>query len=236
MQCRIIDNKVTTNLLVGLLLAVTSVAFADDSIRKGQTYEVMLAENQSNPWALPSVSDEQQPEFNHPAPDLYYQYPDNEKTTTDKFRSYNSRPNHNSRPNQFRPGMGSRFVTPEILESLKQQQTRQQEVRPHSPDYYKNTRRYNSNPQSNLGYVNPLYDVPAVSPWGNGLGLLYRGTDLPWMPDAALDGIPPIPVSPYVENETGQYKNQTTEPVENASEPKQDTLFNPFTFVPNRRW
>lgn len=235
MQRRIINNKVTTNLLIGLLVAVTSTVFADDSIRKGQAYEIMLAGNQSNPWALPPVPDEPQPEFRQPARDLYYQYPDNKKIPTDEFGSYNDR------PNQFKPGTGSRFVTPETLESLKQQQTRQQGVRPRSQyprssDYYSNTQRYDSYPQSGMGYTNPLYDVPAVSPWGNGSDVLYRGTELPSIPDAALGGIPPIHTSPYIENDGGLYRNEATQPAENASKPKRDTLFNPFTFAPYGNW
>ncbi len=260
MQRRIINNKVTTNLIFGLLVALTSAAFADGSIRQGQTYPILLAGNQTNPWALPPEPEEQQPKFRQRLWERYGQYQDDQKTSTDEVRSDDVRPN-SARLNEVRPGTGSRFVTPETLESIKQQQMRQQGVQMYSqdprlpganynhrvvplqrmselplPDYYGNTPRYGSYPRSSMGYTNPLYDVPAVSPWGNGADMLYRGEEFPWLPGTALGGLPPIPASPYIGNNDGVYTNESTQPAQNTLNPEQDKVFNPFTFAPNRNW
>jgi len=216
MQHRII-NKFAVNLVFSLLVtivvsAMTVSVAADNTIHQQlPQYSLLLAGGQSNPWALPQAPEDTQG-FQYPPQDTNQQYPGN-------------------RADIQYPGF--RFVTPEILESLKQQQMQSQRI---PGDYLK--RQYSSPPSMPLqrmqrlpaqeyygypppagtGSSNPLYDVPAVSPWGNGPDVLYQGESFPWLPDAAIGGIPPIPVQPFPENnerrETGN-------------------VFNPFTFGPN---
>jgi hypothetical protein len=261
MQRGVINNRVAINLVSGLLLTVASSAFADDGIWQSQPYSVQLAGDASNPWALPPEPELQlQPKFRSRPQDRYYQYQDDQKTGHDEVKPDYVRPSQ-VKPGRITPGMGSRFVTPEILESIKQQQMKQQEVPVYSPysrspganyshrivpqqlmseppssDYYGNTQSYDLSPQSGMGYANPLYDVPAVSPWGNGADLLYRGEEFPWLPSAALGGIPPIPISPYFGSNGDVYTGETIPPVESTLTPKQDQVFNPFTFAPNGNW
>ena len=80
------------------------------------------------------------------------------------------------------------------------------------------------------GSVNPLYDVPAVSPWGDGADVLYRGESFPMVPSEALGGFSPMYVPSFGMN---NYKrNESGEPVG----ADKYNVFNPFTFRPNRSW
>jgi len=157
---------------------------------------------------------------------------------------------------------GYRFVTPEIIESLEQQQTRAQQV----PGYYQN-RQYRA-PQSlpsrrpqvpappqvmqqlmpqlmseppiqtfplhdtygfsspATGFTHPLTDLPSVSPWAGGPDVMYQGEQFPWLPNAAIGGIAPMNVSPFIGN--GQ---QGEAPSEHNQ--IQNKVFNPFTFGSN---
>ena len=47
--------------------------------------------------------------------------------------------------------------------------------------------------------MNPVYDTPAVSPWGSGLDTLYRGNSFPWVPSEAIGGISPMPMTTFGE-------------------------------------
>lgn len=130
------------------------------------------------------------------------------------------------------------FVTPDVLESLKQQQ-QQYQVMPENRRY--NTwRQYapayrspglsgsgrNGYPLYGTGMTDPLYDVPIVSPWGNDGSLLYRGGSLPMVPDEAIGGLPPI-YTPSM----GMKKNTRNE--QGDTEYNDDyRVFNPFTFLP----
>jgi len=139
---------------------------------------------------------------------------------------------------------GYRFVTPEILESLKQQQIQNQQV-PGNGSKYQYRPPQSMPPQSDLGQsmhdyygyppagmdsLNPLYDAPLLSPLSHGMGhgtdLMQRGEPFPWLPDAATGGIPPMNVQPFTEN------NSTPE-AENGFKQDNDNVFNPFTFGPN---
>lgn len=75
--------------------------------------------------------------------------------------------------------------------------------------------------------VNPLYDAPAVSPWGDGADVLYRGESFPMVPSEALGGFPPMHVPSFGMN---NYKKSESDEPDEADEYK---VFNPFTFIPN---
>lgn len=207
MQHRMINNKFSVSLVFSLLatLAVSAVAG-----------------NSGNPWALPPAPETpalfQAPGFQHAPQYGHQQYQDDQ--TNIQYPGY-------------------RFVTPEILNSLKQQQMQTQQVPGNFP--YRQYRRQ-STPQQLMseppvqgyyglspaptGFTNPLYDTPAVSPWGSGPDVIYRGESFPWVPDAAIGGIPPMNVSPFINN-NGQGA------VESGSGQNQPNVFNPFTFGPN---
>jgi len=225
MQHCTINNKFTASRVFRLFAtiavsAMTVSAAADNSIHQQLPhYSLQLAGGQSNPWVLPQAP-ENTPGFQRSPYDRYQQYPGNQADT------------------QY---PGYRFVTPEILESLKQQQMQMQQVpgnhsnhqyrlQPSMPlqpgpgqpvqDYY------GYPPGGGMGFSNPLYDAPAVSPWGNGPDVLYQGESYPWIPDAAIGGIPPIPVQPWT-------KNNESRKLGNGSKQNENNVFNPFIFGPN---
>ena len=82
-------------------------------------------------------------------------------------------------------------------------------------------------PSYGSGNVNPLYDAPAVSPWGDGADVLYRGESFPLVPSEALGGFPPMHVP-----STGMrnFKNSDSE---ESGATYQNNVFNPFTFLPD---
>lgn len=216
-------------------------------------YSIHLVADQTNPWALPQTSEE----FLEPQ----------HRT---KFRGQAKSPPKQPDTYQFNSGQMGRFVTPEYLESLKQQQMQMQmtpHLIPRGRQYNQQMRRRSPSTQAapqrirpqqtwpllpdqgaygtptyDMGNVNPLYydmhDVPAVSPWSSGSDLIYRGGSvpdslpggfsgsLPWMPNEALGGLPPIHtpnVFPFMDG-----KNDSEGRIE-------DKVFNPFTFLPNQR-
>ena len=169
-----------------------------------------VAENSGNPWALPQVP-EKVPNFQRAPQYGQQRYQDDQ--TNIQYPGY-------------------RFVTPEILDSLKKQQMQTQQIQGDYP--YRQHRRqsvppaqgYYGLPPASMGFADPLYDTPAVSPWGSDPDVIYRGESFPWVPDAAIGGIPPINVSPFIGND-----EQDT--VESGSQQKPTNVFNPFTFAPN---
>jgi len=225
----------------------------------------------SNPWVLP-------------------QAPMVEDSRLDKKQPSPS-PSPASQPKVWR------FVTPEILDSLKQQQIQMQlmpgqivpeqhRVQPSGScpvvpneqsvlqpqfvpgsglmpqsSYYRGQSMMPSQmpsmAPSNMPYgmnnSNPVYDSPAVSPWGQGADVLYRGESFPTsfpgsvpsalggkypgmtqqayplVPSEALGGLLPIPVSPTVED---SYQHENLLETENMGKGKLENVFNPFTFLP----
>ena len=195
-----------------------------------------------------------------------------------------------------------RFVTPEVLGSLKQQQIQmqlmpgrivpdqgkaqpvnscsvqpEQSLRQHpwmpafgvapqglTPQGFNMGRQtiMPSGAPYGMNTNNPVYDSPAVSPWGNGADVLYRGESLPksspgslpstwggefpgtssgsfpWVPNEALGGLLPMPVSPDVVNDYQQKQRheQLDERDESGGKTVEKTkvnrVFNPFTFLP----
>jgi hypothetical protein len=162
-----------------------------------------------------------------------------------RYRQY-QRPQNRDSARQYQPEhqwqpQTERFVTPEFLESLKQQQQQHQLMPENQPFRQPAPRQYMqmqpgsglpgqgaySSPSYGAGPANPLYDSPAVSPWGDGSDVLYRGESFPMVPSEALGGFPPMHVpSSGMKN----YKSsESGEPIETD----EHNVFNPFTFLPN---
>lgn len=223
MQYRMIYKKLAVS-LVSSLLATMAVSVSAESNTRQQFSQrsLLLAGRSTNPWALPPAP-ERAPNFQRPP----------------QYRNQQYQPYQDDQTDVQYPGF--RFVTPEILESLKQTQMRTQQT----PDRYLKRRSYRPQqtvpsqlmleqpvpgyygfPSTTMGVPNPLYDAPAVSPWGNGPDVLYRGESFPWIPDAAIGGIPPMNIEPFTEN-------NETDNAESANKQYQNNAFNPFTFGSN---
>ena len=247
--------------VLSLLLSIAVTAHTEEAIAQVIPHDsLQLAANQGNPWALPEAEDKSQ----------YGQFPGHD--TQKKNPVFKQR--------------GYRFVTPEILESLKQQQMLYQQIpgydqrpgyeqrraRPYQsrpgqlvptplmpglsmkgPSLYQSPmQRSYGLPPDGMSYSNPMYDIPEVSPWGSDSNLLQRGGSFPWMPDAAVGGLPPIHVQPFgddafsnshgfdqawPEEKTNNQGGVTMPllpsmqmPLQNAP---QNNIFNPFSFGPN---
>jgi len=109
-----------------------------------------------------------------------------------------------------------------------------------------------------MNNTNPMYDTPAVSPWGQGADVLYRGESFPnsipgsvpsvlegkfpgvsqqaypWVPSEAMGGLLPIPVSPTIQD---SYEPEDQHVIEQSADKKVEKsnvedVFNPFTFLP----
>jgi hypothetical protein len=120
---------------------------------------------------------------------------------------------------------GFRFVTPETLESLKQQQIQTQLMtennqRPLIPRQPVQNYGY---PPSGTGFTNPLYDTPAVSPWSSGSDILHGGESSPFVPKEAIGGLSPFHIPPFADN-NGVYESGNTNIL------KETNVFNPFNF------
>jgi len=218
MLYRFIYNKFSLSWVISLFMFLTSTAMAGSTITSSNNsqYKLRLA-GQFNPWALP-----EKPE---------------------RHSGSQQRRQHEQQNKVWRNST-ERFVTPEFLESLKQQQ-KQHQVMPENQRYQqRQPRRYmQMQPESGLpeqrtygyplygtggtGSANPLYDAPAVSPWGEGPDVLYRGQSLPLVPSEAIGGFSPMHVPSFGIND---FKNT------DANEPAEvyeHKVFNPFTFLPD---
>lgn len=223
----VIATVVTTAIL-------TQNGFASQSLYQ---YSVQLVAEQTNPWALPQTSEQFM-----------------ESQQTPQFRGRSKAQPERADVYRFYSGQMGRFVTPEYLESLKQQQMQMQMMPPMIPGGRQyNQRKYRRSPSTQvmpkqtwpsqgswsapygMGNVNPLYDAPAVSPWSSGSDLIYRGGSipdslpggfsgsLPWVPNEALGGLPPIHTPhayPFMGSEYDSERGI------------EDKVFNPFTFLP----
>ncbi len=112
-----------------------------------------------------------------------------------------------------------RFVTPDVLDSLKQQQMQTQQTYP-----FRNERRYSGNDwQSGQRQRNSSQYAPSQSYGGadsywaqpdmlKNERLLYKGDSLPMVPDAAVSGLPPMtifePLPPGMINPQTGYPGQ----------------------------
>lgn len=206
-----------------LMIMVTSVIAANVAMgSEDSQYPALRVAGQSNPWALPQT---QQNNFDFRSGFQQQPY--------DYYQQYQSA--HQRQPQT------ERFVTPEFLESLKQQQQRHQLI-PENQRYHQPVpRQFMQNqsgsglpgqgtysyPSYDAGFVNPLYDASTESPWGDGADVLYRGESFSRVPSEALGGLPPMPVPSFGMN---NYKNsESGEPVGTD----EYNVFNPFTFLPD---
>ena len=257
---KFITSRFFTGWICGLLMIMVTPAMTANVVVDSEDpqYPWLRVSGQSNPWALPQTQQnnfdfrsgfQQQPydyyqqyqsapiETQHPDA----QYPDTQSRyrhnmplqNRDKMRQY--QPTH-----QWQP-QAERFVTPEFLESLKQQQKQHQLIPENQQDHQPVQRQFMqkqpgsglpgqgiySYPSYHAGSANPLYDVPAVSPWGNGADVLYRGESFPMVPSEAPGGISPMHVPSFGMN---NYKNsESGEPIGTDKY----NVFNPFTFLPD---
>jgi hypothetical protein len=220
---KFIASRFFTGGMCGLLMIlVTSAIAANVAVDSEYSqYPGLRVAGQSNPWALPQT---QQNNFDFRSGFQQQPY--------DYYQQY--QPAHQWQPQT------NRFVTPEFLESLKQQQKRHQ-LMPDNQQYHQSVPRQfmQKQPGSGLpgqgsyrypsydaGSVNPLYDAPAVSPWGNGADVLYRGESFPLVPSEAPGGLSPMHVPSFGMN---NYKNsESGEPIGTD----EYNVFNPFTFLP----
>lgn len=183
----------TIGLVCSLMVCITTLVVADSPI---SPYSLKLAAEKGNPWALP-------------------QTPNRDSDFQKKFRSRGQH-YHGMQRQQYNQNF--RFVTPEILESLKRQQSQHQMTPenklPLKPQ--RSTRNY-SYPSLGMGYTNPLYDTPTRSPWSTDSNLLYGDSSFPLVPKEAIGGFSPFQVMPFSEmNDAGETGNTN--------------IFNPFSF------
>ena len=120
---------------------------------------------------------------------------------------------------------GPRFVTPEILQSLKQQQIQTQLMTKNKqpPLMPRQQIQHYGSPSFGMGFTNPLYDTPAVSPWNSGSDILYGGESSPFVPKEAIGGLSPIHIPPFAKY-NGVYESGNTNIL------KETNVFNPFNF------
>ena len=203
MLYRIIYKKFTGSWLLSSLMVMASTVVADNNVvQPGADYSMQYVAEAANPWLLPEQQGNRQ--------------------GFKKFPAYQGQQDHADKTDM--QNQGHRFVTPEILESIHQQQKQSQLLRDDSqkPQYRP--------PQPGSGhygyppYSNPLYDTPAISPWGSGSNSLYQGGSLPWVPSEAIGGISPI-TPMYHYGESGSIVDPNTE------KQKQNNVFNPYTFI-----
>lgn len=246
---KIITSRFYTGWVYSLLMIMVSPVIADNIAVDSEGFQnpALRVAERTNPWAMPQAQEkrpERQPEFQQ-SYDHYQHAPMGTQNSDAQSRYRQDRPAQNSArqhqpANQWQP-QNERFVTPEILESLKRQQ-QQHQIMPENQQYNRPVPRQfmQMQPGSGLpgqgsyvypsystGSANPLYDTPAVSPWGDGSDVLYRGESFPMVPSEALGGFPPMHVPSYGMN---KYKNSESGELFETDEHK---VFNPFTFLPN---
>ena len=264
MQRRLIYKIVTRSLMSGLLMA--NVVMADVVTSDSDTEKSLLKQSprllagQWNPWVLPAAPEET----------TGFQCPADWQSGQTQGKSMGTQ--GQDQPPEFQKSLSGRFVTPGILESLKQQQIQTQmtpsygsyrQLRPRQPMSQQPMPQqpvtrlpgksyYYGEPSYGMGSVNPLYDAPAVSPWGGGPDVIYRGQSFPdsfsgvmpgssspWVPNEAVGGLPPIHVPPFAGSSNWRELNSTNTnnaEAENIEKRKDSNVFNPFTFRPNRSW
>ena len=206
MQRRIIDKIYTGSLMFALL--ITNVAVAGSYTEKLMLkHSSRLLAGQWNPWLLPEA----------PEKTMGFQCP--AEWQSEQSQDGTAGTQGQGRVPEFKKRLSGRFVTPDILESLKQQQI-QTQMTPSNESYRQSRpqqrmlqqpvtrlpeKSYYGNPNYGMGSANPLYDVPTVSPWGSGPEVIYRGGSFPgalpdsspWVPNEAIGGLPPIHVPPF---------------------------------------
>lgn len=187
-------------------MVVASTAVADNNIAQPRAdYSMQLAAEAVNPWLLPEPQDDRQG---------FKKFPD--------YQSQQGNTDKNDRQIQ-----GYRFVTPEILESLRQQQKQNQLLQDKSQNPQYMPRQPGPGYYGYPPYPNPFYDTPAIAPWGSGSDSLYQGGSLPWVPSEAIGGISPISPMPPMYH----YGENSSLVDSNTEKRKENIVFNPFTFI-----
>jgi len=251
---KFITSRFFTGWIYGLLMFTVTSAIAGDAAvgNEDSQYSTQRVAERSNPWVLPKKQESHpgfQPGFQQPYGN-YQQYqpvPQDVQNPDAQSRYGQNQPAQNrDRVRQYQPvhqwqPRTDRFVTPEFLESLKQQQ-QQHQVMPENQQYHQPVPRQfmQMPPESGLpgqgvygypsygtGSANPLYDTPAVSPWGDGSDVMYRGESFPMVPSEALGGFSPMHVPSFGMN---KYKNSESGELFETDE---HNVFNPFTFLPD---
>ena len=77
-----------------------------------------------------------------------------------------------------------------------------------------------ASPPFGMGFTNPLYDTPAVSPWSSGSDILYGGESSRFVPEEAIAGLSPFHTPPFANNDV--YESGNTNIL------KETNAFNPF--------
>jgi len=169
MQNHKIYKQFTVGLACGLMMLITTTVTAGRPLSQ---YSLRVIGEQNNPWVLPQAHN--------------------------SATGFQHMPKSWGQQNQGRQieqhDRGFRFVTPEILASLKQQQIQSQlmtENKPRPLMPRQSIQNYAS-PSSGMGFTNPLYDTPAVSPWSSGSDILYGGESSPFVPEEAIAGLSPF--------------------------------------------
>lgn len=227
-------------LVIILLVAFSVTASAGwDAYPVAPQYVPQLNENftpeANNPWYTSSMQNKSAGIWSQPD-DLYQQ----QKETSPLQHQLYSEPykyQSNTLPFEYKQNNKSlpeRYVTPEIIDSLNRQEAQY---------YYDLQRQKNdhqwigsnypslSQPQApdfpiyGMGGINPIYDVPLVSPWANAPDVIYRGEESPLLPNEAFDGLPPMATPLFGDNRIEQINIPTN--MMNSQ------VFNPFTFLQN---
>gem|GEM_PF-3104418 len=220
--------------------------------RQSETYQSPRVQN-GNPWALPEPVE---PEYGH-FPERQGRY----GRARDDAGAHRGQAGSDDKQQYGNwPTSYDRFVTPELLESLKNQQSRMQQtndpgqysgqhyrydgymdVRPmmRSPSRYT---PYTGSPYTvpyGMGGYNPLFDSPMSSPWLTDPGAMFRGQSFSYVPDEAIGGIPPMrtPVFGPGRMPSGLSDGMMSDPLPDSAgdfiDEVPDKVFNPFTFLPD---
>ena len=203
MQYRIIYKKFSGSWVLVSLMAMASTVVADNKVMQPRAdYSMQYVAEAVNPWLLPEQREGKQ--------------------NFKKFPEYQGQQNYTNKTD--RQVQGYRFVTPEILESLHQQQKQSQLLQDDSQKPQYRPRQPGPGYYGSPPYPNQFYDTPAIAPWGSGSDSLYQGGSLPWVPSEAIGGISPI-TPMYHYGESGSIVDSNTE------KQKQNNVFNPYTFI-----
>jgi len=207
MRYRSIYKIITGGWVLSSFMVMASTALADSNVMQSSSGRSMqFVAEQTNPWLLPEKQED--------------------RTDFKKFPNYQGQQNQSNRADER--VQGNRFVTPEILESLNQQQKQNQLMPENSPHQQYKQRQsgqgYYGYPPTGIQYSNPMYDTPAISPWGGGADTLYRGQSFPWVPNEAIGGMSPIPLSSFGDN-------SSLDDSANTGKQKKNNVCNPFTFI-----
>jgi hypothetical protein len=217
---------------------------------QSETYRPPPVQN-GNPWAIPEPA---KPEYGHfperPARHQRNDTPANEgQAGTGDKQPYGDWATSNDR-----------FVTPEFLESLKNQQSRMQQTndpgqysdRQYRYDSYQGVRPtlrspsrytpYTGSPYQvpyGMGGYNPLFDSPMSSPWLTDPGAMFRGQSFSYVPDEAIGGIPPMRTPMYGPGRMpsglsdGKMSDSLQDSAGDFIGDVPGKVFNPYTFLPD---